>query len=401
MSTSDDERDRSERERRDSSPDRAESGRGREIAIPGYRPAASDGPRHRPPSVQRSEVAGRRVTGGQAAVRVGDRSTGSQRAVRVADRVSGSHRAVGDRITGSQRAVRPRSEGSGGQRVADRITGGHRAVSARATPARGSGPSSLDGVRPIRTSGPPSAAEAPAPDALRADAASSGPRGIEELQAEMARDDIRLMARQITEAAAEPAPRASIGASLPSPSLNLSGLRRWRPYIAGALIVGALIVGGLPVLSDHQRRAHHGRLAVAVQEAARAAGAAASPGEVAGWIGERDLEALKAFYAAQRPRIIEALNRAGFEDVGSREVSIRVDYDRATLVIGVTMGQDDRGLVVGADLEGRLVGRTPPPTGLSAAFAEQGGLLTLLASGAGLIIAGLWLAPMALGRRKG
>lgn len=376
MSTSDD----------DQREQRSTPGDGRSIAIPGYRPAASDGPRHRPPSVQRSEAAGR------------VRTTGPHRAVRPGARQSGRHSAVRARVSGAGASAPP-----GARPPVDARSGVNRRPGrSTSSPPAADRPRASAPPEPRRPRTSPPAAprveeKRPPPDPAE-EPARAEPRGIDELQAEMARDDIRLMARQIASAPAAtrsaPAPARSGG--------GLEALRKWRPYVAAALLLGALIVGGLPVLALSGDRDDHARLAAAVQQAAQVAGAAAAPGEVAGWIRERELPALKAFYSAQRPRIIETLRGAGFEGVGTGDVTIRVDYDDATLIIGVQL---DRGIdgsaMATADLSGQLVGRPPPPAGLAPAFAEQGGMLGLLLAGAGLSCAALWIVPAVARRRQG
>ncbi len=373
MSTSDD----------DQREQRSTPGDGRSIAIPGYRPAASDGPRHRPPSVQRSEAAGR------------VRTTGPHRAVRPGARQSGRHSAVRARVSGAGASARPP--------VGDRSGASRRPGRSTAPPAAGDRSRASSPPEPDRPrTAPPGAARAaakPPPSDPPDEPARAEPRGIDELQAEMARDDIRLMARQIASAPAEPRSAPSLARSGAD---GMQALRKWRPYLAAALLLGALIVGGLPVLSLSGDRDDHARLAAAVQQAAQVAGAGAAPGEVAGWIRERDLPALKAFYSAQRPRIIEALHGAGFEEVGSGNVTIRVDYEDATLIIGVQLDRGvDGSLMAAADLNGELVGRAPPPAGLAPAFAEQGGTLGLLLAGAGLGCAALWVVPAVARRRQG
>ncbi len=227
---------------------------------------------------------------------------------------------------------------------------------------------------------------------------TTGPRGIDELQAEMARDDVRLMARQI----ARGGPSRPVPASPAVDESRCAALIKWRPYIAGALLLAAVVVGFVPVLSMQSARSAHGALATAVQQAARAAGAAAGASEVASWIGDRDLEALRTFYAEQRPRIIATLSGAGFDEIGPNDVTIRVDYDAATLIIGAKVSDGEDGmLVVAADLSGELVGRRPPPGGLGPAFDEQGGLLLALLAGAIAISGALWAIPMLGRRRKG
>lgn len=215
----------------------------------------------------------------------------------------------------------------------------------------------------------------------------------------MARDDIRLMARQIAKG---DAPEVRSTPASPSKAPSFDGLVKWRPYIAAATFAAALVVGGLPLVSTSAARSEHARLAAAVQRAAQTAGSAAPSGEVSSWIADRDLEALRAFYAAQRPRIIDTLRSAGFDDIADSDVSIRVDYAAATLVIGAQVDDGDGGtLIVTANLAGELVGRKPPPGGLGPAFEQQGGLLGILLAGAVMVSGALWLVPAAFRRRKG
>lgn len=370
MSTSDDERGR----------DKRSDDKERGIAIPGYRPAGSQGPRHRPPSVQRSEPAGRvRTTGAHRAVR----TTGAQRAVRT----TGSQSAV--RSTGPQRSARSSAP-------IERTSVPPRAAQSA------SGARSGSTTAPPRVSSVPSRKQATAPDPVGQRSGAmpkSGPRGIDELQAEMARDDIRLMARQIAQGGAV---RSEPVAPAATDEDRFAGVIKWRPYVAAVLLVGAFVVGLVPILSTHSARSAHGKLVSAIQQAARTVGGAAGAGEVASWIGDRDLEALRTFYAEQRPRVISTLQGAGFEEIGPNDVTIRVDYDGATLIIGAKVSDGEDGmLVVAADLSGELVGRKPPPGGLGPAFDERGGLLLTLLAGAIAISGALWLVPMATQRRKG
>lgn len=374
MSTSDDHGDR----KTDDGPDRS-------IAIPGYRPAASKGPRHRPPSVQRTEAAGR------------VRTTGSHRAVRT----TGPNRSVGERTAGRPRVGEPRGVSAP---PPDRNPVSRPVSTRRADAAPSSIPPPIGapiGRRASVDRRGRAAAEAieTAPSTSSPPPQVGGPRGIDELQAEMARDDVRLMARQIArggsvEVQPEPAAPARRAQSF-------DGLIKWRPYIAAALVVGALVAGGLPILSTSSARTEHAHLATAVQRAAQTAGNAAAAGEVSGWIGDRDLEALRTFYAEQKPRILETLQGSGFDDIEARDVSIRVDYGAATLVIGAQVEDGEGGtLVVTANLAGELVGRKPPPGGLGPAFEQQSGLLGIALAGAIALSGLLWLVPTVAGRRK-
>lgn len=213
----------------------------------------------------------------------------------------------------------------------------------------------------------------------------------------MARDDVRLMARQIARGGSV----ESVGPPAAASEGRFVGLIKWRPYAAAALVLLAVLIGMLPVLSTSSARSEHAGLANAVQQAARAAGAAAGADDVSGWINERDLQALRSFYTEQRPRIVETLRGAGFEGIGEGDVTIRVDYGAATLVIGARVDDGDGGmLVVAADLSGTLVGRKPPPGGLGPAFDEQGGLLLSLLAGAIAICGLMWAIPTIVSRRK-
>jgi len=392
MSTSDDQRNR----------DTDGDDKDRDIAIPGYRRVASEGPRHRPPSVQRTESAGRvRSTGSQRAVHVTGspkavRATGSQKAVRA----TGSQRAV--RVTGSQKAASA-SVRQTGRSAAVKVAAPARAPQRKAEtrrPAASSGKPAPGAAVAGRASVDPTGAGGATPASVGEPAGGlDGPRGIDELQAELAQDDIRLMARQIARGGVVESPRAKVPAA--DRGDRFAGLVKWRSYIAAGLIIAALAAGLPPILSTSGARSTHAELASAVQQAARAVGGAAAPGAVAGWIGDRDLQALKTFYGAQRPRVLEALHSAGFDDIGPGGVSIRVNFDASTLVIGARVDDGDGGqIVVAADLSGELVGRKPPPGGLGPAFDEKGGLLLSLLAGAIAACSALWAIPMLAGRRR-
>lgn len=302
----------------------------RHIAIPGYRAPAASGPRHRPPSVGRGR-------------------TGSLPDVAPTRKVSAPPRAVSS-------PPRPMSSPP----------------------------------RPV--SSPP---RSRAPAALASDAPNAvEPRGIEALQAEVARDDVRMLAHQI--ATAEPVERRPA----PSTPYTPGAWIRWRPHLTAALLAVGLLVIALPAVSTYRYRSDAARLPGAMAAAARVVGEASAPGEVASWIRERDLESLRTFYGKQRPVVVEQLTAAGF-DVDEEDVTIRVDYGAETLIIGaqVDLGRDER-VFVSADLAARPLGRTMPPPTIASSVGEHSvvvaGVLVLLA----LLLGAMWGGP-ALRARAG
>ncbi|MCB9550531.1 MAG: hypothetical protein H6705_01210 [Myxococcales bacterium] len=225
-----------------------------------------------------------------------------------------------------------------------------------------------------------------------------GARGVEALQAEVARDDIRVLARQLVEAETR-----SSGASLARPVARTPGAwLRWRPYLAGVILVGAALFAGWPVYAIHAEQQAQARLAEAVQAAARGVSQGTEPGQIAGWIRERDLRALRDLYGTQRPRAAEALRAAGFDAVRAEDVSIRVDYDNATLVLTAQVPQDElHALTASANLAGEPVGRAAPVPALGPIVADRGAAIGALLLGALALAGAMWAVPALMARRRG
>lgn len=416
------------------------------IAIPGYRVATADEPRHRPPSVPRDEARSDRPAGAPpptAARRASDppgvraaasdppRMAGSPSGghtpiaarTRPGSAVSGAHAPVGARtrpaaaVSGAHAAIesrtRPAAAVSGAHaavesrtRPASAVSGAHAAVESRTRPA--SEVSGAHATVGARRSAPASSNAAPVtpyvsstlPPAARpggaAQTSTGGARSIEALQAEVARDDVRVLARQLAEAEGSAVPSSEV------PSLaSTSAWLRWRPVIAGVLVTVALLVAGWPVLAMQSERAAQARLARVVERAAVHIGQAEGE-QIAGWIRARDLRALRELYTVQRPRLVEALRDAGFDEVTPGSVSIRVDYTRATLVVAAQIAAEGAdGLTAAADLTGAPVGRPAPSAEWGAIVAEQGSVIGAWLAGALVLVGAMWGVPALMRRRRG
>lgn len=306
----------------------------RHIAIPGYRAPTASGARHRPPSV-------------------GRRRTGALPDVAPTRKVSSPPRAVSS-------PPRPVS-----------------------SPPRG---------RHAPSSPPPAAVSEPPSEAEPAKVVE--PRGVEALQAEVARDDVRMLAHQI--ATAEPRETRPAPAAPYTPGAWI----RWRPHLTAALVVAGLLAVALPVIGTYRYRSDAARLPDAMAAAARVVGEASAPGEVASWIRERDLDSLRTFYGKQRPVVVERLSAAGY-DVATEDVTIRVDYGAETLIIGaqVDLGRDER-VFVSADLAARPLGRAMPAPTIGSSVGEHSGLVVGVLVGLALLLGLMWGGP-ALRARAG
>ncbi|MCA9537330.1 MAG: hypothetical protein KC620_00495 [Myxococcales bacterium] len=139
-------------------------------------------------------------------------------------------------------------------------------------------------------------------------------------------------------------------------------------------------------------------LAEAVRAEAMRIGTDAGPGVIAGYVRERDLESLRALYARERPRVARALAGAGFDGLSEQEVSLRVDFRSGALIVAVTLDEGgDHILSAAANTEGSPVGHQTE-VGADGGLARMGSLFWMLGV-AGVLIAGVWLAPQLLRRR--
>lgn len=325
----------------------------RHIAIPGYRPASSSGARHRPPSV-------------------GRRSTGALPDVAPTRKVSAPPRAISAPPRPVSAPPRP-------------VSAPPRPVSS--PPRSASSPPRVSAPR--ASSGP----DASARSSAAASASAVEPRGIEALQAEVARDDVRLLARQIAEGA-----DVRSAAARPTPYTPGAWLR-WRPHIAAALACLVLVVVAVPSWLTHSERVEAWRLPGAMAAAARTVAASRPAGEIASWIRERNLEALRTLYTEQRPAVVEMLHATGFGGVRLDDVTIRVDYAAETLVIGAQVELGDSTLTGAADLAGNPLGRSPPTPTMASSVMEHSGLLAVALALFALVCGLMWGGPALRARR--
>lgn len=355
---------------RDRRGDNGSNDRDRSIAIPGYRRSDGDGPRHRPPSVTRTR------TGRGAAQRGGNtRPSTTGRDVR-----AGAGRRSRETSSGStarpQRAAPtgPRSRSGGSSRTPSRPTTGAQRGGRTRSEAAGRPEDSVV-------------------------AAASGPRGVEALQAEVARGDVRLLANQI---AAEPTgfkSEAVRSSQIEAPDAPPRWLG-WRVPIAMALVVFAVLFTGLPVMQEANHRQRQVDLAAAIQTAAAQVGQAPEAQELPGWIRARELGELRAFFTQQRPLVAKSIVAAGFEGVSESDIGIRVDFRGETLIINARIEDGESSVLVAADLDGTLIGRAPPPEGVGPVLSERRSMVVATFALLVAIVGLMWALPLVAQRRR-
>lgn len=174
--------------------------------------------------------------------------------------------------------------------------------------------------------------------------------------------------------------------------LSAFSLRRNRLWLSLTALVAATVLAALPVYSEWSRRTAGVQLqAVLTHQASAIAGAHPN---LAALVQGSEFAALRRIYADQHARLVEAVRAAGFDEVQDQNVTIRVDFRAAALVLGVGMERTGGETIAAqASTTGQPIGRALPEASIGAAVQEHAldvatlGLLFLV------VVLGLYLGP--------
>jgi len=120
---------------------------------------------------------------------------------------------------------------------------------------------------------------------------------------------------------------------------------------------------------------------------------------LARWFRTKDIDALRKHYVKFRPQVVQGLKDAGFK-IGIDKLSVRVDYDHQTLLLGARLDHGEHGVfMTWASPTTATALRPLPQASVGAVLGENRDLLTIMGLIVILCLVFVWLAP-AIYRRQ-
>ena len=117
------------------------------------------------------------------------------------------------------------------------------------------------------------------------------------------------------------------------------------------------------------------------------------------WFNGQNIEKLRAHYLAQRPTLLANLKADGVV-LQEDDLSVRLDYENKTLLLGAKVDQGDQGVfMTWASPKNSVSVRPIPNASLGAVVDEKKDMLIIFGTMIGLFLVFVWMAPAFTRRR--